>query len=151
MLPESLLGFITALDGVRQKEQVLRLCCRFPCEWEYLRGGSAHVYCSLIMRDKPAAFLSKQVSMQINSAESNMTRGWIVLTHFPPHCTYCAGLEEDSVDMYRLMIGLDFFVAPVNFGQLSKSALLERNRKHLWGSAEKSALSRSVYLKHNPD
>lgn len=89
------------------------------------------MYCSLIMRDKPAAFLSKQVSMQINSAESNMTRGWIVLTHFPPHCTYCVGLEEDFVDMYRLMIGLDFFVAPVNFGQLSKSALLERNRKHL--------------------
>lgn len=75
IFPETLLRLIS----VWKKVHDLRLCADFHVNVSIL-GEIQHMYCRLIMRDKPAAFLSSsnQSSLQINSFKSSTTWRWIV-------------------------------------------------------------------------
>lgn len=73
-----------------------------------VRRHSAHVYCRLIIRDKPAAFLSSsnQVSLQINSFKSNVTCRWILFNPLPTTQMFSLIVpdrtsSQDFVGVYR--------------------------------------------------
>lgn len=163
MFPERLLRFITVLNRLRQKAQVLRLRADFHVN---VNIWGAHVYCRLIMRDKPAAFLNNQVSLQINSFKSNGTWRWII---FNPLSTTQVFLlivpdwisSQDFVGGYRtwlIHISLICCTCVMCFGQLlilCYQCMTENSCKgftiSIWNTMlmEKSCLSSNTSSKYH--